>query len=234
MVTGLIDLTRLIDNKKMSKSIGNVVDPHMLLKQYGIDGTRYFLMRDGNINIDPEFSLSTVYRRYKYDLAGQLGNLITRSFSEKINPSGTIPHQAFEFTAFESSINDKIERLPLETRSFFDQYNISGALENISTLTSDLNKLWTISEPWNLIKSNTTEAKQRLETVLFLSYKGLRIIGILASPVIPNSALKLLDFMQIPQNERLFSHALDFNEKPGRVIDKHKFEILFPMFKQPF
>jgi methionyl-tRNA synthetase len=81
----------LIQNQKMSKSSGNGVDPFLLIDHYGIDPIRYFLIRDGGITIDPEFSLATIWRRYKHDLAGHLGNLCMRCSSKKINPSGMIP-----------------------------------------------------------------------------------------------------------------------------------------------
>jgi methionyl-tRNA synthetase len=81
----------LIQNQKMSKSSGNGVDPFLLMNHYGIDPIRYFLIRDGGISIDPEFSLATIWRRYKHDLAGHLGNLCMRCSSKKINPTGMIP-----------------------------------------------------------------------------------------------------------------------------------------------
>ena len=94
----------LVGNQKMSKSSGNGVDANQVLEKYGIDAIRYFLLRDGGISINPgtilyfsfvvnfiEFSMDTIMRRYKHDLAGQLGNLAMRATSLKINPTGKVP-----------------------------------------------------------------------------------------------------------------------------------------------
>ena len=81
----------LMNHQKMSKSVGNVVEPNALIEKWGVDPVRYFLMRDGVINNDPEFSDKLIFSRYKNDLGDQLGNLVMRVSTPRINQSGEIP-----------------------------------------------------------------------------------------------------------------------------------------------
>ena len=103
----------LVSKQKMSKSLGNGVDPLELISKFGEDAIRYFLVRDGHVEIDPEFTQNTVRRRYNHDLAGQLGNIVMRCSSAKINKSGEIPDKLSpgELSKLEISLLEKCESL---------------------------------------------------------------------------------------------------------------------------
>jgi methionyl-tRNA synthetase len=167
----------LIDRQKMSKSSGNGVDPYDLMKKFGVDPIRYFLIRDGGISIDPEFTEDTIWRRYKHDLAGQLGNVIMRCSSRKINPNGDIPIEKsrLEFSEEELQILNKCNILAEECDDLIEQGLLPDYLDLVSDLVADLNKYWSTVEPWNFSKQNTIESRQKLQNVLYMSFELIRI-----------------------------------------------------------
>ncbi|KAJ1550533.1 methionyl-tRNA synthetase, partial [Nowakowskiella sp. JEL0078] len=97
----------LLNRTKMSKSLGNVVDPFLLLENFGADPIRYFLARDGGITDDSEFSINTIEKRYRKDLAGQLGNLLMRCTAPKINPFQIVPSRPVNLSDVDLKLLEK-------------------------------------------------------------------------------------------------------------------------------
>lgn len=215
----------LVGNQKMSKSLGNGVDPNHLMDKFGVDAIRYFLIRDGGINIDPEFTIDTIHRRYKFDLAGQLGNIIMRSSSKKINPTGKIPVSpgSIQLSVEERNILSRCNRIANECDKLIESGQLNDYLAKISELISDLNKYWTIVQPWKYTKP---ELKEKLKTILYITYEVVRISCTLLQPVIPGKAKIVLDQMDIPNDSRFFENAVLDGVKGKRTMKNNP-----PLFK---
>ncbi|KAI8911925.1 tRNA synthetases class I (M)-domain-containing protein [Powellomyces hirtus] len=193
--------------EKMSKSKGNVVDPTDLITRYGPDPVRYFLMRDGGIANDSEFSFDTLHQRYKKDLGGQLGNLVMRCSAPKINPTMTAPVTPGVTSAADDELHRKLEGLADTVKHHFDAADFPRGLEAIFDLVAATNRYWVSSEPWKLVKDPRPLAAEQLHTVLFYAFESIRVAAILLLPILPQKMAALLDAIGVPPEERLFINA---------------------------
>ncbi|MCI0414740.1 methionine--tRNA ligase [bacterium] len=173
----------LKEDEKISKSRGNVVDPHSLIKTFGVDGLRYFLIREAPIEGDSNYSFETILRRVNSDLANDLGNLSSRVLTmiERYS-SGKIPEIAQSNAPFRSSLEDVVARMPEYTAAF----TFSRLLVDVWSVVNSINRYIVEEQPWVLAKDPASQ--QRLQQVLYNSCEGLRIIAGLVAPVIPQSA----------------------------------------------
>ncbi len=213
-----------VEGQKMSKSLGNVIAPSDLVDRYGVDATRYYLMREITHGADGNYSHETAIERINADLANGLGNLAQRTLSMIYkNCDESIPQPgAFnpEDTKLLHYADTSLKPIISGKMAYF---GINRALEDIWRLVTDANIYVDEQAPWALKKTDP----ERMNTVLYVLAEVTRCLAILIKPVMPNSADKLLDQLKIPQDERLFIHLRDdYALKPGTAIDKP--EGIFP------
>jgi methionyl-tRNA synthetase len=181
-----------IDNKKASKSEGNALDTLSLIHSHGADAFRYFLCREMVVGQDADFSLKTFSGRYSADLAHNLGNLVNRLLNMVgRNYSGNIPAPNAD-EDLEKSIRELWSVTQKKYFESFADYQISHALESLWVFISAMNAYIETRAPWKLAKSTDPLDKARLDSCLATVAEGLRLVGTVLIPVIPESATKLL------------------------------------------
>jgi methionyl-tRNA synthetase len=199
--------------EKMSKSVGNVVDPNALIDAFGVDQVRYFLLREVPFGQDGSYSEDAIIGRINADLANELGNLAQRSLSMVAkNLDGIVPEPA-EFTADDLDLLAAADGLMERVRGHYDATAMHLALEAIWSVLGAANKYFSAQEPWVLRK--TDEA--RFRTVLYTTMEVVRIAALLSQPVMPESTGRLLDLLGQPEDQRTFA-AIDKRLAPGTPL----------------
>jgi len=184
--------------EKMSKSVGNVIDPFDLADNYGVDQLRYFFMREVPFGQDGNYSHEAIVNRINADLANDLGNLAQRSLSMIAkNCDASVPAPA-EFSQADLDMLWLADALPGKVRAAMEDYALHTALADIWAVVAEANRYFASQEPWVLRKTDPV----RMATVLYVTAEVLRAIGILAQPFVPTAAAKLLDLLAVPSEER--------------------------------
>jgi methionyl-tRNA synthetase len=186
--------------EKMSKSVGNVIDPFDLADTYGVDQLRYFFMREVPFGQDGNYSHEAIVNRINADLANDLGNLAQRSLSMIAkNCEASVP-QPGEFSQADQDMLRQADALPEKARGAMKDFAVHTALSEIWAVVAEANRYFASQEPWVLRKSDPA----RMNTVLYVTAEVLRAVGILAQPFVPNAAAKLLDLLAIsPENRTM-------------------------------
>jgi len=216
------------EGQKISKSLGNAIDPLALIAQYGLDPVRYFLMREVPFGADGDFSHAMLVKRMNTDLANDLGNLAQRSLSMVAKNCGGVVPTPGEFTPADEALLVAAEDLLGRVRTLFMEQAFHRALEAIWDVVSMANRYVDEQAPWGLKKTDPA----RMETVLYVLAETVRYLGILVQPVVPDSAAKLLDQLAVPVDARQFarlhrSHALT----PGVALPAP--QGVFPRYVEP-
>ena len=189
--------------EKMSKSVGNVIDPFTLAAHYGVDQLRYFFLREVPFGQDGNYSHEAIVNRINADLANDLGNLAQRSLSMIAkNLNGVMP----AFAQPEASDRELLEQaygLVDKARAAMNDLALHTLLAETWKVVADANRYFASEEPW--IKRKTDQA--RFEAILAVTAEVLRVIAIIAQPTIPESAGRLLDILGVPADLRMFSHT---------------------------
>ena len=185
--------------EKMSKSVGNVVDPFDLADIYGVDQIRYFFMREVPFGQDGNYSHEAIVNRINADLANDLGNLAQRSLSMIAKNCDSAVPQPGEFTQADQDILWLADALPGKTRAAMKDFAVHSTLTEIWAVVAEANRYFASQEPWVLRKSDLA----RMNTVLYVTAEVLRAVGILAQPFVPTAAAKLLDLLAIPPEGRV-------------------------------
>jgi len=189
--------------EKMSKSVGNVIDPFTLAAHYGVDQLRYFFLREVPFGQDGNYSHEAIVNRINADLANDLGNLAQRSLSMIAkNLNGVMP----AFAQPEASDRELLEQaygLVDKARAAMNDLALHTLLAETWKVVADANRYFASEEPW--IKRKTDQA--RFEAILAVTAEVLRVIAIIAQPTIPESAGRLLDLLGVPADLRMFSHT---------------------------
>ena len=189
--------------EKISKSLGNVIDPQDLIDQYGLDQTRYFLMREVPFGGDGDFSKPAMTQRINSNLSNDLGNLVQRTASMVYkNCEGAIPSPGVVKEEDLALIQSAEALLPL-LREFMEEQAIHKALDAIWQVVGAANRYVDLMAPWTLRKTDSA----RMETVLYTLMEVIRHLGLYLQPFMPESASKILDLLGIDGGERTFSHV---------------------------
>ena len=203
--------------EKMSKSVGNVVDPNALVDAFGVDQVRYFFLREVPFGQDGSYSEEAIIGRINADLANELGNLAQRSLSMVAkNLDGIVPEPG-EFTADDTELLDVADGLLERVRTHFDATAMHLALEAIWSVLGAANKYFSAQEPWVLRKSDSAEDQARFRTVLYTTLETVRIATLLSQPVMPESTGTLLDLLGQADDQRTFA-AVGTRIAPGTAL----------------
>ncbi|CAF1139095.1 unnamed protein product [Adineta ricciae] len=193
----------LKDDRKMSKSVGNVIDTFDLLSKLQCDGVRYCLLREDILSQDANFNEYKMRKYLNAELANTLGNLLNRVTSSTINPSHTYPSYCLPF--FPPSTNDLAEQcnqLAGRVTTAYDSYEFYHGIIAIMDVLRTCNGYVQSEQPWVLAKSPKEIDRQRLQVLIYLTLECLRICGILLQPIIPSITKQLLDVLDIDENKR--------------------------------
>ena len=193
----------LSEESKMSKSLGNVVNPLELIDEYGVDSVRFFLMRDMVLGMDANFSMESFIKRYNADLANDYGNLVNRvtiliqkHFDGKIPESGNYDEIDLELLA-------EAKTTPQSVNKLIQKLKIHDALETTLSLLRKINRYLEAKAPWKSIKEDSSQGGSAA-TTLALSADVLRIGSQLLNPVMPDKTTAILNILgagTIPLNE---------------------------------
>ncbi len=176
------------DGRKMSKSLGNVLDPFQLAQKYGADAVRYYLLKDVPYGQDSKVGEAALIERHNADLANDLGNLLSRVRALLLRHlDGRLP-QASQFPADDEVISTATS-LAASFRALVEGLRFFQALEEVMQFVRLLNRYFNDQEPWVLARE--PEHKERLGTVLYNVVEGLRICSILLEPAIPSKARQI-------------------------------------------
>jgi methionyl-tRNA synthetase len=187
--------------EKMSKSVGNVVDPFDLIAAYGVDAVRYFFMREVPFGQDGSYSHEAIVNRVNADLANDLGNLAQRSLAMIAkNCGGRVPSHGAP-TPADAAMLAAAAGLLDEIRPLMDSQQINRALDAVWRVIADANRYFAAEAPWALKKTDPA----RMETVLWTTAEIVRRVAILAQFVMPGSAGRLLDQLGVPAAARAFA-----------------------------
>ena len=214
------------EGKKISKSLGNSIDPNKMIDEFGLDQFKYFLLREVPLGNDGDFSEKALVSRVNSDLSNNLGNLVQRviKFLDK-NYNNTVTHSFCEEKNI-SKIQKKGYELINIVKKKMEKLEISKALEEIFFYVDDLNKFVDESEPWKSFKTNPEKAAKDLSMLI----ECFRIVGIILQPYIPNAAKRILDTLEVKESERNFINlsvkfCLRKNHKlnePNQLFPRHE------------
>ncbi|MCR3921009.1 MAG: methionine--tRNA ligase [Firmicutes bacterium] len=190
----------LLDDGKMSKSKGNVVDPEILVERYGSDAIRYFLLREISFGADGHFSEEALVHRLNFDLANDLGNLLNRTMA-MLNKyfSGRVPSPG-ESAPLDDELKEMASTMPAKIEALMDQLQFSSALAELWKFIARANKYIDETAPWALAKN---EQQSRLQSVMYNLVESIRIVSVVLLPFMPRTPQRIWSQLGIAEQTNL-------------------------------
>lgn len=217
------------DGQKMSKSLGNVINPFDLVKEFGSDMVRYFLARYVIIGNDGDFNRKNFILLINSELVNKIGNLVQRSlvFIQKFNNSRVPELSDLEIDQLylEETILQNCEKLPNKLAKNFREYNLHLALDSIVELADQANAYMENTAPWKL-----KDDKKSMQNILYVLLEVIRYLAISLTPFTPNASNKILDILLIDKSERMLHHLNKKHSVPTN-IELSNPEIIFIRLK---
>ncbi|XP_059202134.1 methionine--tRNA ligase, mitochondrial [Centropristis striata] len=204
-----------VGGKKMSKSLGNVVDPLECSKTFTTDGLRYFLLRQGVPDSDCDYTDDKVFKLLNAELADSLGGLLNRCTAPALNPDQVYPsfypqsfhsEQGGRAVAEDYHMVEAVKSLPAVVQQHYESMHVYKALEAISACVRQTNGFVQRHAPWKLDKRDSRD-QQWLHTIVHVTFECLRVYGTLLQPVVPGISNKLLSRISVKPDERSWEHA---------------------------
>jgi methionyl-tRNA synthetase len=188
--------------EKMSKSVGNVIDPFALVEAYGVDPLRYFFLREVPFGQDGNYSHEAIVARINADLANDLGNLAQRSLPMIARQFGGVLPEPSALSENDSALLASADALVGKAREAMRNQQLHQVLNAVWSVVAETNRYFAGEAPWALAKTDP----KRQATVLYVTAETIRQIAILNLPFMPASASQLLDLLAVPPGERDFSY----------------------------
>lgn len=210
-----------VNGEKISKSLGNAIDPRLLMDAYGKDAIKYYLLRDINFGKDGDFSEDNLIGRINADLANDLGNLLHRTTAMiEQNFNSVIPQPLEEMEAHDIQLKNLFELAVTKYLDYMDNYKFTQALESVWSFISFANKYIDLTEPWKLAKDENS--KERLGTVLYNLSDSLRNIALFIKPIMEDTSKEIFRRLGIKKDwtERDYSHLKWRLMEPGTTVIK--------------
>ncbi len=190
-----------VRGEKMSKSLGNVLDPQILVSRYGADAVRFFFMREVPFGKDGSFSDEAIVNRVNADLANDIGNLAQRSLSMVVKNLAGEFDIVDELAAEDLALISRADDMFAQVQAAMTGLAIHDYLDHVFAVISEANRYFAAQEPWSLKASNP----DRMAQILYTAAEVVRQGAILLQPVAPNGARKILDSLNIPEEDRSFA-----------------------------
>ncbi|MSO98924.1 MAG: methionine--tRNA ligase [Rhodospirillaceae bacterium] len=191
-----------VEGQKMSKSLGNAIDPNALIEKYGLDQIRYFLMREIPFGNDGDFSESAISGRINGELANEFGNLAQRGLGFIAKTLGSVLPAPGAYTPEDNEILKACAELIVPARVAMDAQGFDKALDAIWAVVRAANQYVDKQAPWALKKTDPA----RMNTVLYVMAEIVRHLAIIMQPFVPTSANKMLDQLGVAADARSFAH----------------------------
>ncbi len=208
----------LMDERKMSKSLGNVIDPLDLIDVYGVDPLRFYLFRVATFGQDGSISLEGIHERYERELGNDLGNLLSRTTAmiARYREGRLVPAEV------SAELGSALDRARTDVAARLDAFDVTGALDLIWELVRSLNRRVEQTAPWELAKDEARAAE--LDRVLFELADGLRAVAVALSAYIPETAEQILSALRQPVDLSWEGVA------PARAVEADGIEAAPPLF----